>query len=143
MTCLPERFEGAVAFRFGDTPELADELLALVLSGRKTATCTWAADYEEGRESMPEIGRRDIVLDGDDRPAAVIETVEIARRRFFEVDADFACDEGEGDLSLADWRVAHETYFNRTGGFSPDMELVCERFRLVEVLDRLTTEGGQ
>ncbi len=37
---------------------------------------------------------------------------------------------------LADWRRGHQTYFGRNGGFSPDMELVCERFRLVERLDR-------
>jgi len=30
------------SFAFGDTPELANELLALVLAGKKTATC-WAA----------------------------------------------------------------------------------------------------
>jgi uncharacterized protein YhfF len=29
-------------FAFGDSPALADELLALVLAGKKTATC-WAA----------------------------------------------------------------------------------------------------
>ena len=35
---------------------------------------------------------------------------------------------------LADWRKGHQEYFERNGGFSPDMELVCERFKLVEVL---------
>jgi uncharacterized protein YhfF len=30
------------SFTFGDTPVLADELLELVLVGKKTATC-WAA----------------------------------------------------------------------------------------------------
>jgi hypothetical protein len=32
-------YAGAVTFSFGDNPALADELLALVLAGRKTATC--------------------------------------------------------------------------------------------------------
>jgi hypothetical protein len=35
------------------------------------------------------------------------------QRRFDEVDADFARDEGEGDLSLAYWRQAHEAYLWR------------------------------
>ena len=39
MTQLPEPYRDAVTFAFGDSPELADELLALVLAGRKTATC--------------------------------------------------------------------------------------------------------
>ena len=83
---------------------------------------------------MPEVGRRDVVLDGAGKPAAVIETTEVTVRRFDEVDEDFARDEGEGDLSLEYWREGHEAYFARNGGFEPDMELVCERFRLVERL---------
>jgi uncharacterized protein YhfF len=58
------------------------------------------------------------------------------RRRFGEIDAAFAHDEGEGDRTLADWREAHTDYFTRRSEFSPDMELYCERFRLVEVLTR-------
>ncbi len=128
-----------VSFSFGDSPELADELLALVLSGRKTATCGALRDYG-GAEPVPVVGRRDIVLDGRGEPAAVIETVSIEMKRFDEVDADFAAMEGEGDLSYAYWRQAHEAYFERNGGFSPDMILVCERFRLVETFDRKDTK---
>jgi uncharacterized protein YhfF len=67
---------------------------------------------------------------------AILETVELARRRFAEVGAAFAYDEGEGDRSLEYWRQAHTEYFTRRGEFSPDMELHCERFKLVEVLKR-------
>jgi uncharacterized protein YhfF len=137
VTRLADRYADAVAFAFGDNPALADELLTLVLSGRKTATCGALRDYASGAgDPMPVVGRRDVVLDGQGRRAAVIETVEITVRRFEEVDDAFARDEGEGDLTLADWRRDHETYFKRNGGFSPDMELVCERFRLIEILDR-------
>jgi uncharacterized protein YhfF len=85
---------------------------------------------------MPVVGRRDVVLDRKGRRAAVIETIDVDVRRFDEVDARFAHDEGEGDRSYEYWRDAHQRYFARNGGFSPDMMLVCERFRLVEVLDR-------
>ena len=120
------------SFAFGDSPELADELLELVLIGKKTATC-WAAS--EGDKGVA-VGKRWIVKDGQGRPSAVLETVEVMRRRFGEVDAAFAYDEGEGDRTLADWREAHTDYFTRRSEFSPDMELYCERFRLVEVLKR-------
>jgi len=129
----------AVSFSFGDSPALADELLALVLTGKKTATCGALRDFG-GEEPVPQVGRRDIVLDGQGRPAAIIETVSIEMKRFDEVDADFAAKEGEGDLSYEYWRSAHEAYFVRNGGFSPDMILVCERFRLVETLDRKNTK---
>lgn len=135
MNAVTDPYADAVTFSFGDSPELADELLALVMSGRKTATCGALRDYG-GAEPVPEVGRRDVVLDGQGRRAAVIETVEVIQRRFAEVDAAFAQDEGEGDLSYDYWRQAHEAYFARNGGFSTDMILVCERFRLVEVLER-------
>ena len=134
MSEAADRYAGAVTFSFGDSPEMADELLALVLSGRKTATCGALRDYG-GAEPVPEVGRRDVVLDGQGRRAAVIETVSVEHKRFDEVDAEFAAAEGEGDLSYDYWREAHEAYFGRNGGFSLDMILVCERFRLVEVLD--------
>ncbi len=95
MTQLPEPYRDAVTFAFGDSPELADELLALVLAGRKTATCAALASFGEDGEPMPVIGRRDVVLDGRGRPAVVIETVELTVRRFDEVDAAFAEDEGK------------------------------------------------
>jgi uncharacterized protein YhfF len=120
------------SFAFGDSPELADELLELVLIGKKTATC-WAAN--EGDKGVA-VGKRWIAKDGQARPSVVLETLEVTRRRFAEVDAAFAHDEGEGDRSLADWREAHTDYFTRRSEFSPDMELYCERFRLVEVLKR-------
>jgi uncharacterized protein YhfF len=133
---VPEQYRDAVRFSFGDSPSLANELLALAIEGRKTATCGPLRDFSPGGEPMPQVGRHDIVLDGKGRPAAVIETTEVIVKRFDEVDEQFARDEGEGDGTLAYWRDAHETYFARNGGFAPDMEVVCERFRLVEVLNR-------
>ncbi|EJM99947.1 ASCH domain-containing protein [Phyllobacterium sp. YR531] len=136
MTLLPERYKDSLKFAFGDSPALADELLALVLEGKKTATCAAVRDYVEDSTEKPVVGRRDVVLDGAGNPAAVIETVEISYRRFNEVDADFAREEGEGAATLEQWRHDHQNYFSRNGGFSPDMELLLERFRLVEILKR-------
>lgn len=127
---------GTVTFSFGDSPEMADELLALVIAGKKTATCGALRDFGAQGEPLPVVGRRDTVLDGRGRPAAVIETLEVSYCRFDEVDERFAEDEGEGLRTLADWRAGHRAYFERNGGWSQDMALVCERFRLVEVLDR-------
>jgi uncharacterized protein YhfF len=127
-------FYSSSEFSFGDSPQMADELLALVVAGTKTATCGALRDFPAGSPDMPVVGRRDVVLDGKGNRAAVIETLEVTIRRFDEVDEAFTHDEGEGFRTLADWRKGHQDYFERNGGFSPDMELVCERFRLVEVL---------
>lgn len=119
------------SFAFGDGPELADELLALVLEGRKTATCWAAAEGPKGTV----VGKRWLVKDGAGRPRCVTETVELTQRRFGDVDEAFAFEEGEDDRTLASWRREHELYFRRNDQFAPDMLLYCERFRLVQILD--------
>ncbi len=128
LSAVPEQYRSLRSFAFGDGPEPADKLLELVLKGLKTATCS---TEDEPNTSSP--GERWIVLDGRGNPRCVIETTEVTYRRFGEVDAAFAHDEGEGDRSLAYWREAHRQYFGRQGKFSEDMMCMCERFRLVEV----------
>ena len=127
MISVPAKYQGSRSFAFGDGPELADELLDLVMNGVKTATCS---TEDEPNISAP--GERWIVLDGHGTPGCVIETIEVTYHRYDEIDANFAYEEGEGDR-LAYWREAHRTYFGRLGRFSEDMMLMCERFRLVEV----------
>lgn len=117
-------------FSFGDNPELADTIAPLVLEGKKTATA-WAAS--EGEKTA--IGQLWTMLDGAGRPRAVIETVELSLRRFNDVDAAFAFDGGEDDRSLEAWRVAYRRYFTRNGQFQEDMDVWCERFRLVERIE--------
>jgi uncharacterized protein YhfF len=118
------------SFSFGDSPALADELLALVLEGKKRATCWAVAEGLKGAE----IGKSMVVRDGAGRPRAVLRTVELTQRRYGEVDAAFAFDEGEGDRSLAYWRAAHQRWLTRLKLFEPDMMLWCERFELVAVI---------
>jgi uncharacterized protein YhfF/catechol 2,3-dioxygenase-like lactoylglutathione lyase family enzyme len=125
-------------FRFGDALDLATRLAALVVAGRKRATVAAATIPAESA-----VGQRHVVTDGACRPVAIIETTEYAMRRFDEIDAAFAADEGEGDLSLAFWQAAHRDFFTRNGGFAPDMTLWAERFRLVEVLDAGFAAGAQ
>jgi uncharacterized protein YhfF len=78
------------SFAFGDSAELADELLALVLQGKKCATCWGVAEGIKGAE----LGKCMVVLDGSGRPRAVLRTLKLTQRRFDEVDASFAFDEG-------------------------------------------------
>ncbi len=120
------------SFSFGDSPQLADELLALVLEGKKRATC-WAV--REGLKGA-EVGKCMVARDGAGRPRAVLETVELTKRRFTEVDPAFAFDEGEGDRTLTYWREAHTRNFTRLKLYEPDMLLWCERFRLVLTIPR-------
>ena len=128
---VPDAWRDLPRFAFGDNPALADELAALVVNGRKRATAMTPDD-----PTRPNVGDRWIVLNGREQPVCVIETVELTARRFNEVDEQFAFDEGEDDRTLASWRHNHETYFRRNGGFAPDMELLCERFRVLDVFTK-------
>ena len=130
---LNDRYPGAGSFRLGDDEELCNALLALVISGTKTATCGALRDFPEGEPGRPEVGRRDIATDWDGTPRVVVETTEVIEMRFRDVPEAFALAEGEG--TYAEWRTAHVAYFERNGGWSEGMWLLCERFRVVEVLE--------
>jgi uncharacterized protein YhfF len=125
-----------VAEGWGDSPQLADELGALIVRGTKTATCSASWEWEAEGNQIPQPGLITIALDGRGEPLCIVETVEVTIRKYHEVDADFAREEGEGDLSLNYWREAHRNYFSRVlpkigREFSEDMPLVCERFRVI------------
>lgn len=122
-------------FSFGATPEHADELARLVLSGRKTATSSALWDYEAEDVPLPEVGALDILLDGADRPRALLRTEEVSIVAFDQVSAEHARLEGEGDLSLQHWRTEHRRFFTEHSApdrhFAPDMPVVLERFQVL------------
>ena len=122
--------------KFGDSPQMADELLKPVLSGLKTATCSAVWEWEHEGNPPPKPGLLSVILNGADEPKCIIETVEVNIKKYSEVDAAFARDEGEGDFSLEYWRAAHKRFFTRTlpaigREFTEEMPLVCERFKVV------------
>ena len=121
------------AWAFGGSAEEADELLQLVLDGTKTATASALWDYEAEGEALPEVGSLSILLDGRGHPRALISTTEVEVVPFDEVDEEHARLEGEGDLSVASWRIAHERFFGQgsSRAFEPDMPVVLERFAVV------------
>lgn len=123
------------AWGFGSIPEMADELAALVLEGKKTATASAVDCYEAGEE-LPKVGDYSIILSGQGEPLAVIQTKEVVITTFEKIDERQARLEGEGDLSLAYWRKVHEEFFReeyvRLGkDFSEQIPVCWERFEVV------------
>jgi len=122
--------------KFGDSPQMADELLKPVLSGLKTATCSAVWEWEHEGNPPPKPGLLSVILNGADEPKCIIVTVEVTVKKYIEVDEVFARDEGEGDFTLEYWRAAHKRFFTRTlpaigREFTEEMPLVCERFKVV------------
>ncbi len=128
------------AWSFGATRKQADDLLALVLAGTKTATAGAWWDYEVEDEPLPSVGTLAILLDGAGHPRALVETTDVRVVPFDEVDAEHARLEGEGDRTLEQWRADHERFFTQHStsgrGFAADMPVVLERFRLVHPVQR-------
>ena len=115
----------------GDDSGMADELGRLVQLGIKTATCCRYL----GENLVEEVGPS-VIVDGRGQPLCVVETTEITVRRYRDVDAQFAWDEGEGDRSLSHWRNAHWHFFTHEAtreGYEvgEDMLLQCERYRVL------------
>lgn len=134
---VPEAPAGMpAAFYFCDNREDANICADLVVQGRKRATACSLAELELAGQPVPQPGDFAIVTDWDGKARAVIRTKGVDIRAFIDVDADFACEEGEGDLTLDWWRTAHRAYFERVlAGSSHKADdgllIACERFEVV------------
>lgn len=132
---------GLPVVEFGFPGALRDALVAAVVDGSKTATSALWAEFERSGEPLPEVGGRRQVVDSQGAPVVVIETTRVQVVRLAEVDLSHALDEGEGYLSVAQWRSAHERFWRTAelqaelgGDFVVDDEtlVVLERFVVLE-----------
>lgn len=119
------------AFQFGVE---ADWLAVLVVEGKKTATTSGFIFYEIEKEDIPKAGEYSIVLNSNNEPVAIIQVESVEVLAMNEVTEEFALAEGEGDYDF--WWDAHVKFFTETlkeydKEFSPDMLVVCERFKKV------------
>lgn len=123
-------------WHFGDSAELADKLLDIVLNGPKRATASCVEEYEIKGDPLPQVGELSIVLDGSKRPRAILRSTDIRIGPLSSVDDQFAWDEGEGDRSRRYWLDAHIDCFARDYErlgleFHANIPVVFERFELL------------
>jgi uncharacterized protein YhfF len=141
----PKTFRGLQVIGFGHPgSDLRRELVELVLAGTKTATAGLLVEMELDGEQIPTPGMREAVIDAEGRFVGEIETTECRLLRMADVDDAFARDEGEGFTDAAEWRIAHDGFWNayldelreRLGdpawSLTDDTQIVCQRFKLVE-----------
>lgn len=124
------------SFAFGDSPEMADELLALVLSQKKTATVSVILENEKA----PNIGDLSLVLDGCGNPACVIKTVALETVKFCDLTWDMVKLEGE-DETFEEWKVGNIRYWTRDAAkrgytFTEQTPITFERFEVVEIFNQ-------
>jgi uncharacterized protein YhfF len=128
-------------FFFGNEPRLASQLAHCVVKGIKRATATWVAGDEHDSCVPLSPGMVSIVTDGFGVPLCAIELTRVDRLKFGESVPEMAAAEGEGDLSLADWRAAHKQYYDREAvrigqPFTDDSEIDFTYFRVLQVFQR-------
>ncbi|MEJ2162227.1 MAG: ASCH domain-containing protein [Robiginitalea sp.] len=121
---------------FGDTEEIANSCLRLVLKGKKQATTHSLLGLQFRNEVLPKIDDLTIITDWEGTARCIIRTVKVRLRPFFSVGADYALLEGEGDSSLEYWRRSHWDYYTRElepFGKAPteSMIVVCEAFEKI------------
>lgn len=132
---LPDEGEPPVEC-FGDSPALADELIAFVTDGPKRATAGLVAAYAADGDPLPRIGGHWVACGGDGQPRVVLRTHELRVGPLRSVDARFAWDEGEYDRTLESWLEGHRRFFRRECErigmeLSDELEVVFERFSIV------------
>ena len=123
------------SFHFDLNEKSANELLELVLSGKKRATASSLLAYEKERSNAPKVGDLSIVTDWDGVPRCVIETTAVTIYKFRDITFDICKREGE-DECLETWREGHARYFTEDGRelgyeFSEDMPVLFEDFEVV------------
>lgn len=114
---------------------VGDELLALVLSGQKTALFSSYATFAIDNEPLPVSGELYLVLDRANNPNCVIEFENVQIIPFNEVPWELAKLEGE-DEDLTSWREKKQEYLEDEGAilgfdFTPDIKLVFQKFKVV------------
>ncbi|MGW2863234.1 ASCH domain-containing protein [Streptomyces sp. SDr-06] len=118
-----------------------DRGLAAIRSGEKTALTGLLEIYEHAGEPVPQVGQRYSVLDSAGRRDVTIELVDVRVVPMKDVDDDFARAEGRGYSDAAEWKSAHEEFFQsqgvnaylgRTPAIDGDTLVVAQRFRVVE-----------
>lgn len=116
----------------------ANDLLSLVLEGKKRATASSLWGYELEGEPLPQAGTLSVITWWDGTPGCVIRTTSVQVIPYREITFDIARLEGEDD-TLASWQTNHRAFFEAEGKelgyvFSEDMPVIFEEFEIVEVL---------
>ena len=106
-----------------------NELISLVLSGKKTATSSlYKSDMK-----LPVIGEESIICYDDGTEACIVKTLDYKIIKFNEMTEDYAKLEGEGDLSLNYWKNVHYDFFKSIDStFNDENKIVFEIFEVVK-----------
>ena len=127
-------------FAFGNSPQMADELLELVLAGKKTATVSVILEDEP----HPQIGDVSLVLNGKGEPACTIRTIYLETVRFCDLTWEMVRQEGE-DETFEQWKTGNYGYWMQDAAqrgyiFTEETMITFEQFEVVEIFSECSKE---
>ena len=123
---------------------LRDRLVAAIIAGEKTTTSSLYEEWTRDREPLPSVGRRELVVDSAGLGVCITETVGVSTCRLADIALAHAVGEGEGFTTVAEWREAHEDFWNSEEfqesvgepkiRMDDDTLVVCEEFKRISLL---------
>jgi uncharacterized protein YhfF len=127
------------AWHFCDNEKDANELVQLVLEGKKRGTASLYILYQIENERIPCVGDLSILTDWDGKAKCIIKNKNVSVLPFKEILTEHARIEGEGDKSLEYWRRAHRSVFKRETDrmgieFNEELLVVFEEFEIVYLI---------
>jgi uncharacterized protein YhfF len=132
---------------------MRDALVRAVIGGEKTATSSLLVEWQHDEDLLPEPGQRSAVIDSLGEPVAIIELTGVEVLRLGEVGREVALAEGEGFDGVAEWRTAHERFWNEhclpalpdelITSLDDETLVVVERFVLVDASESTPGSAGQ
>ena len=113
----------------------ANELLALVLSDKKQATCSSLLALKAEKAKLPEVGDYNIITDFNGEPHCIVQTQQVRVIQMNEMTFEICQAEGEDDC-LESWLANHHKFFKEEAEifgyeFSENMPVVFENFTLI------------
>ena len=121
-------------WNFGGDEFLTNKLQQLVLKGEKTAS---TGLYKNTSQIVSKVGDMAVIISYTGKPFCIIEYTKITLVPFLNVTHEYIVKEGEGEKDVESWRNSHRNFFLREypGLFNDDSLVVCEEFRVVEILE--------
>lgn len=116
--------------------ELQKRLNGLVLAGLKTGTSSVDdGEYEYEQEQFEFSGEQQWLVDGEQKPIALIEYTAVDWVPFKDVSLEFVLSEGEGFTSVEQWQDSHRSFWSECGiDVKPETEVICYSFRVLQVI---------
>ncbi|GEP19259.1 ASCH domain-containing protein [Pediococcus argentinicus] len=119
-----------------DNPEQINRINEQLLTGQRNSTSKPLAYYASEQEAVPQVGDYYVLLNGDMKPVAVIETVVSELIPFLRVSAEHAYNEVDSDQTLESWRTNSKENFEKLmqkydAHFNEENPIVCEVVKVV------------